>query len=180
MKIIDTSDFTKEIHFPVTKAIYNIAPKRVWYQKIVNFITYRRWFEVDADYVLWVPILGSYIFVPKTFLFDGASVPKILNSIFSPTGILLLGALPHDFGYRYEKLILIDEMTGELYIRSFTKSELDEIFESLCVWESGFKKASAVAEKTLALAGSIGWRENRKKNSNLHDDFPEIFEPGAI
>ena len=131
MKILDTAGFTKEIHFPIARAVYKVPPKRTWYQKIVKFLVYRRWSEIMSDYVLWVPVLDSYIFIPTAFLSDGASVPKILNSLFNTNGMLLLGAWPHDFGYRYKCLILVDEITGELYTRSFTKTELDEIFESL-------------------------------------------------
>ncbi len=175
MRILDTVNFTKEIHFPISRAVYKVPPKRNWYQKLIKFLTYRRWSEVMVDYVLWVPLLNSYIFVPVSFLSDGASVPKALNGLFSTNGMLLLGALPHDFGYRYKCLILVSEMTGELYIKTFTKSELDEIFESLCAWESGFKKASNIAKKTLSVAGYIGWRENRKANNNLYADFPGLF-----
>jgi len=175
MRILDTAGFSKEIHFPISRAVYKVPPQRNWYQKIVKFLTYRRWDEVIIDYILWIPALNSYIFIPASFLSDGASVPKALNGLFSTNGMLLLGALPHDFGYRYKCLILVNEMTGELYTKSFTKSELDEVFESLCVWESGFKKASTLAKYTLTVAGFIGWNENRKANHVLNVDFPGLF-----
>jgi len=175
MKILDTVSFTKEIYFPISRAVYNKPPERTWYQKIVKFLTYKRWDEVMVDYILWIPVLDSYIFIPACFLSDGASVPKLLNGLFNSNGMLLLGALPHDFGYRYKSLILINEMTGELYVRPFTKTELDEIFESLCVWESGFKKASLIAKYTLTVFGFLGWNENRKANNILEEDFPGLF-----
>lgn len=173
--IIDTEGFVKDIHFPITQAVYKKAPVRNWYQKIFKFFTYRRWFEIKKNYILWVPILNRYIFIPNGFLYDLASVPKLLNSIYNSNGMLLLGALPHDFGYRYQCLVLVDEITGELYFRSFNKKELDEVFESLCAWESEFYKASKVAKIGLSLAGFIGWKENRKKNCILREDFPELF-----
>ncbi len=175
MKILDTSEFTKEIHFPTVQAIYKKPPKRTWYQKILKFLTYRRWFEVQNDYVLWIPLLDSYIFIPASFVFDGASVPKVLNGLFNTNGILLLGALPHDFGYRYNGLLRIAEETGSLYFKKFSKNELDRIFGNLCAWESEFPKASFVAEKTLSLFGFLGWKENRNANNILSDDFPSIF-----
>ena len=175
MRIIDMTTVTKEIHFPDTRAVYKPPPPKTWYPNLFRFFTYRRWFEVRKDYILWVPVLQAYIFIPNTFLFDGASVPKILNSLFSPTGMLLLGALPHDFGYRYECLMLVDPMTGELYVRNFTKKELDLLFRYLCTYESGLNKASAVAEFTLSFAGYIGWRQNRKADKDLEYDFPGLF-----
>jgi len=175
MRILDTAEFSKDIHFPVTRAIYRVPPKRNWYQKLIKFLTYRRWFEVMEDYVLWMPTLESYAFIPAHFVCDNASVPKMLSCLFTSDGMLLLGGHIHDFGYRYKCLILVNEMTGELHIKSFAKGELDEIFESLCAWESGFKKASNIAKKTLSVAGYIGWRENRKANNNLYTDFPGLF-----
>lgn len=175
MRIIDTVNLTKDIHFPITQAVYSVPPKRKWYQKIIKFFTYRRWFEVMKDYVLWVPSLGCFIFIPITFLFDGASVPKFLGSLFSPTGMLLLGALPHDFGYRYKCLILVDEITCKLSVRLFNKKELDEVFKDLCAWESGLKRASGTAKTALTIAGFTGWNKNRKENRILKDDFPGLF-----
>ena len=175
MRIIDTDALTKEIHFPIARAVYKAAPKRNWFQKIIKFFTYRRWFEIVKDYIIWVPMLETYIFLPASFLSDGASVPKIFNSIFNTNGMLLLGSYPHDFGYRYECLVLVDEMTGALHVKSFTKSELDEIFESLCAWESGFDTASRVAKYVLSLFGFLGWYENRRKCCDLKTDFPSLF-----
>lgn len=175
MKILDTATLTKDIHFPVTRAIYKVAPKRSWLEKVIKFFTYRRWFELYKDYVLWIPCLESYVFIPNTFVYDLASVPKLLNGFFNSNGMLLLGALPHDFGYRYECLLLIDEMTGELYRKSFTKKELDQIFENLCSWESKFYTASKVAEFTLGVVGFFGWKENRKACHVLDVDFPGLF-----
>jgi len=175
MRTLDTTDFTQDIHFPITRAVYTEAPKRTWYQKILKFATYRRWFDVREDYVLWVPSLNTHIFVPRNFLYDLASVPKVLNGLFNSNGMLLLGALPHDFGYRYECLLLVDPLTDEIYQKPFDKAELDKIFESLCALESKFLKASKVARITLGIAGFIGWKENRKKACVLRDDFPELF-----
>ena len=91
-----------------------------------------------------------------------------------------MGALPHDFGYRYECLILVNSMTGVITIKPFLKSELDNIFQNLCEWESGFKIASAIAKNTLSVAGFIGWEENRKGNHNIHLDFPMLFIPEEV
>lgn len=175
MRIFDPETFSKEIHFPIERAVYKVAPKRNWYQKLFKFFTYRRWFEVMSDYIVWVPVLNSYILIPFGFLSDGASVPKILNSLFNTNGMLLLGAWPHDFGYRYMCLILIDEQTGEMQIKPFTKSELDAVFESLCAWESKFNRAAAVATFVLSIAGFIGWNENRRAGNILEEDFPGLF-----
>jgi len=175
MFIIDKSLLTKDIHFPVTKACYTKAPKRNIFQRVFHFMTYKRKFEVMQEYILWIPYLDSWCFVPSTFIFDGASVPKILNSIFNPTGMLLLGALPHDFGYRYKGLMLVNCDTRELNFAPFSKRQLDEIFHNLNSWESGLPAASKVATGVLKLFGFVGWRQNRKRAAVLKKDFPGLF-----
>jgi len=176
MKKIDHDIIDDSIHVPVVQAVYTKPPERTWYQKVFKFLTYRRKFMVREDYVLWISSLGCYCFIPAGFQFDGASVPKFLNNLYNPSGMLLLGSIPHDFGFRYQGLILINSLTGTLSFSAFSKRKLDTIFEELCNWESGFSKASKIAKLGLTCFGWIGWNENRKKNCNLKKDFPELFE----
>lgn len=162
-----------DLHFPIIQAIPTIRNQPFW-KRVINFLTYRRKFQIMKDDCLWVPSLFIWIFLPKGFIFDGASVPKILNSIYNPTGMLLLGAAPHDFGYRYKGLLQIDAK-GNVFFVSYTKKELDDIFNALCAYESEMKVASKTATFTLTIAGFLGWRENRKKNCILPVDFPEVY-----
>ncbi len=166
---------TQDIHFPVTRAVYKEAPKRNWFQKLWKFITYKRNYELREDYILWIPAKSLFLYIPAPFFYDNASVPKLLSSLFNPDGMLLLGALPHDFGYRYKHLIFINPFTGELYLEDYNKVELDHLFQYLCGYESKFEKASAVAGTGLSLFGFAGWNSNRKKDSRLYEDFPELF-----
>jgi len=177
MKKVDLSLLSKEIIFPVVQAIPNQKEKAPWYKRIFKFVTYRRKFKVKRDYSIWSPLLKQFIFTPCYFIFDGASVPKILSGIFSPNGILLLGSLPHDFGYRYNGLFLIDPEIKSIYFQKFSKSQLDAIFKDLCSWENKMQVASRVATLALSLFGFLGWRENRKLNLNLFKDFPELYVP---
>ena len=175
MKKIYLSEVTKKIHFPVIQAVYSPTPKRSWYRKVINFITYRRSFKFREDYILWCPFIDQYIFIPKYFYFDGASVPKILNGLFNPTGMLLLGAGPHDFGYYYMGLFHINLKTGHLFFKPYTRNQLDQIFKNLCAYESGMKIASNVATYTVRVGGFFPWKKNKKINRNLFKDFPELY-----
>ena len=169
-------NLTKDIHFPKVRAIYEPPKKRTLPRRIFKFLTYRRKWEVQEDYIIWSDKIGEYVFIPKGFIFDGASVPKILYSIYSPNGILLLGAAPHDLGYRYQGLILVNQKDNALFFRPYSKDWLDLIFDDFCSKESGLKIASKAATIVLGGAGYLGWYENRKKNCNLTTDFPNLFE----
>ena len=48
---------------------------------------------------------GVEYVIPKGFQFDGASIPKFLHTWLSPTGVLLMGGLVHDYAYKYETLL---------------------------------------------------------------------------
>ena len=42
--------------------------------------------------------------IPKGFVFDGASIPRPFWFFLSPTGLLLIPGLIHDYGYKYNQL----------------------------------------------------------------------------
>jgi len=180
MKVIDVTQLREDIHFPINRAVYKKPPKRNWFQKLYRFFTYKRNFELMEDYVLWIPKLKKFLFTPAPFLYDNASVPKLLSSLYNSDGMLLLGALPHDFGYRYKCLIFVNEDTGKLHLESCDKYQLDALLRYLCTYESGFKKASYVAWAGVKFFGFFGWNSNRKKNCNLYEDYPNLFNGGKL
>lgn len=162
-------------NFPIIQAMQIVKEDDVS-KKLFKFGTFRRRFRVIEDYLCWCKYLNRFILIPKGFVFDGASIPKIINSIFSPTGVLFYGALPHDFGYKYGGLLLIDKTVHKvLEFHHFSKSDLDEIFQELCAQESGMKVGSAVATFALKMFGFFAWKEHRKIDSNLSEDYPSIF-----
>lgn len=173
-KKLNTNRLIGGLHFPIIQALPTDIEKNA-FKRFFKFLKYRRKFQITEDYCLWVPSINKWIFLPKGFEFDGASVPKILNSLYSPTGMLFLGAAPHDFGYRYKGLLHMGHK-GYLHFTSYTKKELDVIFRALCAYESNMKKASSVATLALSAFGFLGWNENRKANQKLMDDFPELYK----
>ena len=175
MKTIDLKELTEEIHFPITRALYKKPPKRNFFQRLWKFVTFKRNYEVMEDYLLYIPSLNKWLFIPAGFKYDNASVPKVLNGLYNADGMLLLGSLPHDFGYRYECLVFVNPLDLSLYIEPYTKEQLDHLFKYLCAYESEFPKASGIAGFGLQLFGFLGWKSNRKNYKSLPDDFPEIF-----
>lgn len=174
MKKIDVSLLNKEVHFPLILPLPSKETKGI-FSKVKSFLFFRRFFEVQEDYICWCESLKQWIFLPKRFQFDAASVPKILNSLYQTTGMLLYGSGPHDFGYRYEVLIHVDEDTGELFIRNYSRWELDNIFKCLCEAESGLSKTSWIASFILKGVGYFPWRRYRKNTNVLKPIFPELF-----
>ena len=99
----------------------------------------------------------------------------MLSLFYNSTGILLYGSFPHDFGYRYKGLFLIDINDYEVIFEDFTKSKLDNIFLEICSQENAMPIVSTIAKIALSLFGFIGWRSNRKKNYQPHIDYSKYY-----
>lgn len=59
-----------------------------------------REFKVTQDYYYWYK--GEWLIVPKGFITDFASIPRVFWNIYPPTGIYMPAALLHDFYYACE------------------------------------------------------------------------------
>ena len=95
------------MEMPVLRPVRMDTKDKPWYKRLYTWLVESRKWELMEDYV--IDIGGLYkIFVPRGFIFDGASVPKLFWPVLSPTGILLVGGLVHDFAYRFAGIIIID------------------------------------------------------------------------
>lgn len=173
--MIDYSLLTKDIIFPVVRAIPR-KPVSGW-RKFFSFLISLREWEVMEDYYVWSKYLQQFLFIPKGFIYDGASVPKLLNNIYSSTGVLFFGSIIHDFGYKYAGYFIYNPDNTLTFIPN-TKNGMDLIFNHLCVEENFMKTASKVALWALHIAGGHTWKAYRKiqKEITLVHDFPHLFE----
>jgi len=140
---------------PLYKAIY------IWLFKI------RKWrlvenFEYEMSYGIKVTII-------KGFEFDGASIPRIFWFILSPTGLLLIPGLLHDFAYREDCLLCsVPSMGGTMIIVPFMKGlsrkGWDKMFRTESIYLNGLSVISYVAWIALRLFGWIAWNKHRKED----------------
>ena len=92
---------------------YNVMPKlrpipiatagKGFWGAIWMWLMGTRHWEVADDWAF--KIGGEGYIIPQGFQFDGASIPKFLHTWLSPTGVLLMGGLVHDYAYKYETLL---------------------------------------------------------------------------
>ncbi len=107
---------SKELRFPDMRPRMTVKPeikKGVWnkvkkgFKKTVSFLTFTREYIIrEKEYFMWSETLQAFIYIPFEFWWDAASVPKMLSFIFRAMGVLGLGAIPHDFGYRYAGFLI--------------------------------------------------------------------------
>ena len=126
--------------------------------KIWLFVT-RKWVIVkDYHYI----INGEKLVIPTGFIFDGASVPKFLHAWLSPMGVLLVGGLIHDYGYKYQTLLCKGKKKS---IGTKTQKELDIIFRDVNIIQNGFRLINYLAYYGLKFGGFAAWNKHRKVNA---------------
>lgn len=126
--------------------------------------TTRRW-ELIED---WMYTLGTVTFhVPRGFIFDGASIPRVFTAIYAPTGYLFLAALIHDFCYqhgKYHEAFMIDGAWSHPYPMPVSRSMADIIFKQIAVIEyPNHRIKSFLAHKALRIGGWVAWNTHRRR-----------------
>ncbi len=141
--------------------------------RIKNWLTGIRQWQLIEDWQYVLPT-GETVVVPKSFVFDGASIPRPLWGILSPTGLLLIPGLIHDFAYRYDYLWEIrtrDDGTKQVvkFKESAGRHYWDKVFLQVGEDVNGMKLLDKLAWFALLLGGKAAWNNNRDRND---DDIP--------
>ena len=105
--------------------------KGFWTAIMLWFFGTRHW-EITKDF--HYSLNGEKFIIPKGFKFDGASVPKFLAQFLSPVGLLLIGGLIHDYGYKYETLLRKDKTTNGIRSQQW----MDKTFRDINIEVNGF------------------------------------------
>jgi hypothetical protein len=93
--------------------------------------------------------VGSKIIdVPVGFITDGASVPRVFWSLFSPTGSYLKAAVIHD--YLYVNQLFSRETTDLIFLEAMKESGVG-FFTRLAVY------------RAVKFGGWVAWKKNKQK-----------------
>ena len=122
----------------------------------------RNW-EVAEDWAFRIE--GDWYVIPAGFTFDGASIPKFLHTWLSPTGVLLMGGLVHDFAYKYETLL---KKNKKKTIGTITQKKADQIFRDINIEQNGFHLLNKLAYWALRIGGFVAWNGHRKVNAKIN------------
>lgn len=175
------------LEMPITKNIpINLISEKTWFDKMKKWRTEIPSEEVVEDFYQIIPSSCNKIFeipsdiqvccfIPKRFIFNGASVPRQLSSIYLPHGILYLGAFLHDFIYSYEGLIFFTEKMEKMQFHTCTQEEADFIFNEINEKVNDFKTGTYPAYKIVRTVGFIPWK-NCRKTYDFIRDFPEYAD----
>lgn len=123
----------------------------------------RKW-EVAENWEYTLPGGGPRIVIHSGFRFDGASIPRFLWAILSPTGLLLIQGLIHDYAYRYGQLWQVENSTVRPYNADASKADWDRLFRQTGRAVNGMSVINFAAWLAVYLLGYCAWRTNRRKS----------------
>ena len=109
---------------------------------------------------------GTAYVIPKGFQFDGASIPKFLHTWLSPTGVLLMGGLVHDYAYKYATL----KKKGKGTWGDMNQKQADIIFRDINIEQNGFHFLNYLAYWALRVGGFMAWNKHRKAGMQIASD----------
>ena len=121
----------------------------------------RHW-EIAEDF--HYKLNGEDFVIPAGFKFDGASIPKFLHPFLSPIGVLLIGGLVHDYGYKYATLLKKNKKDT---LGTISQKRADEIFRDINIGVNGFYLMNYLAYWSLRLGGFVAWNGHRKVNAKI-------------
>ena len=153
-------DFWYE-EMPHMKPIRIDTKHKGFWKGIWMWITGVRHWEITEDFHF--TLSNEAYKIPKGFQFDGASVPKFLATFLSPTGVLLMGGLIHDYGYKYATLMKKNQNNIGYKDQAF----MDKLFRDICIEVNGFKFLNYLAYWALRLAGFVAWNGHKRRGTHV-------------
>ena len=117
---------------------------------LLTLFTYTRQWIVMKDYQIVLPGYPT-ILIPKGFIFDGASIPKMFRGLLSPVGILLVAAIVHDYAYQYHYVMVCNKKE---YV---SKAEADSLFLEIADYTNGLPWLNRIAYLAVKSYGVNAW-----------------------
>ena len=129
---------------------------RGYWTALKIWLTQSRKWEIAEEFNFFIN--GVEYRISEGFIFDGASIPRLFWAVLSPTGILLVPGLVHDYVYRYQGLFSF--IAGLI---PYTRKQSDQLFREIAISVNGFKAINKTAYFILRSCGKIAWEKNKKR-----------------
>ena len=162
-----------KIETPIVRRVRIPTKGKPWYRRQWRLLKPLMW-EVMQPWTFILPeiklhfyklvLSGQKIIIEKGFIFDGASVPRILWWIpgLSPVGILLIPGLIHDYIYKNGCLEGPDS-SGYIVVFSIYRRLADAIFLQVGKYINGVIGIDYIAWLAVRLFGWHAWNKHRKE-----------------
>jgi hypothetical protein len=129
-------------------------------------------------YVFEVSGIKYSLKIPTHYIFDGASIPRIIWGLIglTPHGVMNGPALPHDYGYEHQGLFpygsyLIYDKYKDTWVVCevpMSKAHLDSLLSALCVYfEACGEFKSDLVWCGVAAFGFAAWQSDDVERKDL-------------
>ncbi len=106
---------------------------------------------------------AEVITVPKGFVTDLASVPRIVWSFYPPDGPWVKAAIIHDFLYETQGTGIWHSHTGNSRVAAYTRAEADGILKEGMADRGVGGWEQFVIWSSVRLGGSAGWNRSGRR-----------------
>jgi hypothetical protein len=158
---------------PILQPLPIPTKDKSWFVAAWIWLTARRSWMLMEDYI-WIGN-GFGFYIPKGFIYDGASVPRVLWWLLSPMGLLLIPALFHDFGYAHGFYFKISRMAKEdrFYIIrvDISRKEADGMFRKISIIVNGISGPADIAWAGVRIGGWKAWNDHIKEREKLAEEI---------
>lgn len=156
----------KEVKMPKLEPVPIQTKGLPFYKRFWRWVTYVRKWRVVED---WYYELSDHrwIVIERGFIFDGASIPKPLWAFLSPTGLLFIPGIIHDYAYKHGCLRIVWPKSNGTSVRSCwhaTRKTWDDLFKNIAIEVNGYGVIDTVAWSMVRAFGDIAWKKHRKKD----------------
>lgn len=128
------------------------------YWERVKRIGKRREYMFQKDWIQYCPSLRAWLIIRANFVHDWSSIPRALQVMTSPDGVLAPGAPGHDHGYRVEGLYLAKDPHGPFFFYQMSRLELDTFFWKQNAWYNGLPGIDLAAYLALRMFGGCNFK----------------------
>jgi len=131
---------------------------------LINWIFRIRKWRLEEDWTFTFPD-GRAVVIPRGFELDGASVPRIFWLFLSPTGLLLIPAILHDFAYENHYLPeRRPDGTAARYGEGEDRGFWDRMFREVAIHVNGLRISNTIAWMAVVLFGWLFfWKRPKRK-----------------
>lgn len=129
-----------------------------WPQPDVIRLGTRKW-KLRREYVFYDEELQRLIVIPAGFIYDLASVPRVVWSLISPLDLGEIGALLHDWIYRHAGRIPYPLRPDGMICNEepYTRSEADDLFRRVMIHDQVKARHRRWAYTAVRVAGWQAW-----------------------
>ena len=157
----------KELSMPVLKPITIPTKKATYLVALWRWLTSIRRWELQADWYWYFDTDNIEVIVPAGYIFDGASIPRIFWFVLSPTGLLLIPGLIHDYAYEHDYILT---SAGDKYRENAGRFYWDRVFRDTAIKINGFHIINYMAWFALVLGGWAAWWSHRRRGNEVNKD----------